>query len=91
MKGKTEMHFLFVSNMFSICVRNFSAMFSDLFPNGFPMFFPHAPPRIPIHRSLWNAQSSFKDDFDNIELKLAIGLQNRIPNIDEMQTTSKSP
>ena len=81
MKGKTEMHVLFVSNMFSICVRNFSAVFPTFFRMVFRCF-PPRPPRIPIHRSLWNAQSSFKDDFDNIELKLAVGLQHRVPNIE---------
>ena len=83
MNGKTKMLVcLNLLNMFPICFRIFSAMFPTFFRMVFQCFSPTTPPCIPIHRSLWNAQSSFQDDFDNIELKLAVGLQNQIPNID---------
>ena len=71
---------------FRVCFKYFSKLFpsffhyvSDLFQNGFPMFFSHAHPRIPMHRSWWKAQSSFEDDFDNIELNIAVGLQKLHP------------
>ena len=79
MNGKTKMLVcLNLLNMFPICFRIFPAMFPTFFRMVFQCF-PPRPPRIPIHRSLWNAQSSFQDDFDNIELKLAVGLQKWNP------------